>query len=90
MNTEQIVKELESLNKKLKFLHVSAQADYTLIPPVLMSIKKLAVETGNPELLSEIRMYFESALDKMSYTDVTLDESFQITKDIAALILKDD
>ncbi|MBM9605934.1 hypothetical protein [Desulfopila inferna] len=90
MEDDKILAEIESLKKKINFLRVSVQVDYTLIPPVLMSIKKLAEETGKPEMLQEIRMYFQSALDNMSYTDMTLDESFEIAQNVASLILKDE
>jgi len=82
--------EIESLKKQIAFLRVNAQVCYTLIPPILMSIKKLSTDTGNPEILKEIRAFFEMSLDHMLFQDVTQDKAHEIAQNFVAQLLSED
>ena len=82
--------EIEALKKQVAFLRINAQVCYSLIPPILMSIKLISDETGNPELLKEVRDLFQSLLDRMLFEEATRDESYAIAQTLAALVLTED
>ena len=82
--------EIESLKKQIAFLRINAQVCYTLIPPILMSIKKISMETENPEFLKEIRELFEPSLDHMLFQDVTKDQSHDIAQSFVSQFLSED
>ncbi|MBK1890336.1 hypothetical protein Undi14_09805 [Undibacterium sp. 14-3-2] len=79
-----------SVDKKLEYLRMSNQVCYTLIPPILMSIQRLAKEQGGTALLKEIRELFEMSLDNMLYQDVTKDEAHNIAQNLVSRLLSDD
>jgi len=82
--------EIESLKKQIEFLRINAQVCYTLIPPILMSIKRLSLESGNQEALKEIRAFFETSLDHMIFQDVTNDQSHEIAQSFFSQALSED
>ncbi len=82
--------DIEELKKQIAFLRINAQVCYTLIPPILMSIKTIAIKTGDQELLKEIRQIFEASLDHMLFQDVTKDKSYEIAQSFVSQLLSED